>query len=736
MIYDIILNMEKSGIKPRIKVSQYDKTLPQIRATLYSNNQPFNVPSGSTVYISGTKKDNTGFKYECTFENNVVTADITDQMTAFSGDVEVEFTIESSGSRKGTENFILEVEPTALADDVIISETDIPAIQRLSQPASTTQLGVVKVDGTSVTIDEDGTLHSTASGSGTVKSVNNINPDANGNVTVPIPDELADLTDDATHRLVTDTEKTTWNGKSVVSVTQIKSSGEKIATINVNGTDTDLYASAGGGGGGGAVDSVNGMTGDVVLDLDDIHDTAISSPTDGQVLGYDSTTSKWTNINQSGGVSSVNGETGAVVLDADDISDTNTTNKFVTATEKSTWSGKQDALTFTSTPSASNKVVTSDDLPTVPSDIDDLSDVEITSPSNGQVLGYDGSKWTNVSGGSGGGHTIKNESGTALTQRDNLQFKGCSVSDDSTNNATVVSVQTSNRNLLDNAWFTVNQKGFSSKTSSSSESNDKFMDRWKANWFAGYPTQIVLNSDDTLSLKINKNSTYGTTAREIRILQEIEDYESLIGKQCTMSIMLADGTIYSTTKIVPSTGQAESTTTFATGKKITFAFDNRNSGMYKNAMWVRFQITSDIYTSSDSYEELKIKAIKLEIGSQSTLAFDTVPDYTTELLKCQKYLYPLGGKSFNAMVSALQQTRQWLTITLPTEMRAVPTFSGSLTTEGISGSTRVEDTVTSSNITVTKTQDIEFNFTTSSNYNLCSCARVSFASGSYLSAEL
>lgn len=30
----------------------------------------------------------------------------------------------------------------------------------------------------------------------------------------PIPDELADLSDDSTHRLVTDTEKSTWNGKS------------------------------------------------------------------------------------------------------------------------------------------------------------------------------------------------------------------------------------------------------------------------------------------------------------------------------------------------------------------------------------------------------------------------------------------------------------------------------------------------------------------------------------------
>lgn len=46
-------------------------------------------------------------------------------------------------------------------------------------------------------------------------------------------------------------------------------------------------------------------------------------------------------------ITSVNTKTGAVVLDPDDLSDTNTTNKFVTASEKSTWSGKQDAISST-----------------------------------------------------------------------------------------------------------------------------------------------------------------------------------------------------------------------------------------------------------------------------------------------------------------------------------------------------------------------------------------------------
>ena len=56
-------------------------------------------------------------------------------------------------------------------------------------------------------------------------------------------------------------------------------------------------------------------------------------------------------------VTSVNSQTWAVTLDADDISDSTTTNKFVTATDKSTWSWKQDALTLPATPTQWNLVV-------------------------------------------------------------------------------------------------------------------------------------------------------------------------------------------------------------------------------------------------------------------------------------------------------------------------------------------------------------------------------------------
>ena len=75
--------------------------------------------------------------------------------------------------------------------------------------------------------------------------------------------------------------------------------------------------------------------------------------------------------------------------------------------------------------------------------LDDLTDVAISSPTNNQALIYDSanSQWVNgtVSGGSGG-HTIVDDSGTALTQRTNLQFKGAYSDDNSTDDTTEVNV--------------------------------------------------------------------------------------------------------------------------------------------------------------------------------------------------------------------------------------------------------------------------------------------------------
>lgn len=67
------------------------------------------------------------------------------------------------------------------------------------------------------------------------------------------------------------------------------------------------------------------------------------APVDGKQ--YARKDGNWSEVDGGGGaVDSVNGQTGTVVLDADDISDASTTNKFTNSTEKSTWNAKQNAL--------------------------------------------------------------------------------------------------------------------------------------------------------------------------------------------------------------------------------------------------------------------------------------------------------------------------------------------------------------------------------------------------------
>ena len=101
--------------------------------------------------------------------------------------------------------------------------------------------------------------------------VSDFNNDAGYITSADIPTNLSDFNND--------------EGFTSVSVTQVTSTGTKIATINVDGTDTDLYAPNGGGS-----STLSGLT-----------DVTITGATDGQVLKYDSANSKWINANESGG---------------------------------------------------------------------------------------------------------------------------------------------------------------------------------------------------------------------------------------------------------------------------------------------------------------------------------------------------------------------------------------------------------------------------------------------------
>lgn len=128
----INLDMIPQGVAPIIHVSQYDKGQTWL-FNLFVGESSFTVPAGSTVTIQGTKPDKTGFQYSCTYSGSVVTATEEAQMTVIAGKVPCELAITKNSELLASLNFFILVEPAALADDTVISETDLPLIEQAIQ---------------------------------------------------------------------------------------------------------------------------------------------------------------------------------------------------------------------------------------------------------------------------------------------------------------------------------------------------------------------------------------------------------------------------------------------------------------------------------------------------------------------------------------------------------------------------------------------------------------------------
>lgn len=159
----------------------------------------------------------------------------------------------------------------------------------------------------------------------------------------------------------------------------------------------------------------------------------------------------------------------------------------------------------------------------------------------------------------------------------------------------------SNINLLDNAWFTVNQRGVTTLTSGF------ISDRWKI-----YNGTGVVNADKTI--------TFTATQSDAVIYQTSPYRNDIVDKVVTLSIMYNDYTVESGTVTVAASGWRG----FTLSSGIYLALDTINNK-------VQFVIGVPNGTT------VTIRAVKLEAGSVSTLANDVAPNYGIELYKCKAY---------------------------------------------------------------------------------------------------
>lgn len=135
------LDLIPNGISPIVHVSQYDEG--QTWAfNIVKENQLFEIPAGSSITVQGTKKDDTGFQYACTYSGSKVYVTETQQMTIYAGDIQAELVIVNGDDRIATLNFIIRIERAPLNETTKISETDLPLIEEAAELAQ--HVGEVK----------------------------------------------------------------------------------------------------------------------------------------------------------------------------------------------------------------------------------------------------------------------------------------------------------------------------------------------------------------------------------------------------------------------------------------------------------------------------------------------------------------------------------------------------------------------------------------------------------------
>lgn len=178
-------------------------------------------------------------------------------------------------------------------------------------------------------------------------------------------------------------------------------------------------------------------------------------------------------------------------------------------------------------------------------------------------------------------------------------------------NYNVWNVNYSNRNLLDNPWFTVNQRGITSLTG-----KGYFVDRW----YSSNSNAMHTVADGIITL--GNNGSGNSFCRQFI-------YEPLIpDKIYTLSFLIkgvAKGYISlnrSNTDIIGTNMVYNDT--FADWTIVSHTLTIPQDELDASISSIR----------CDNGYSYQIKAAKLELGSVSTLANDTIPDYGTEFVKC------------------------------------------------------------------------------------------------------
>lgn len=297
------LELIPQGVPPIVHVSQYDKGQTWL-IDVTENGIPFTIPSGTSVAIQGTKPDNTGFQYAGTYSGTQVEFTVEQQMTVLAGELDCELVLVNGEEQVATINFILAVEPAALDDETIISETELPLIEQAAE------LGAV-INAYATQIHADATTAANAATSATASQTAAAASEATA--TAAADDALASQTASASSASNAATSETNAAGSatdaagSASAAAQSATDAAASAAVAQAAIATDMTgATANDDGTHGLVpqplagDEAKFLRGDgtwehVPAQLSGLTDVDLNNLADGQLLRYNATSQKWEN---------------------------------------------------------------------------------------------------------------------------------------------------------------------------------------------------------------------------------------------------------------------------------------------------------------------------------------------------------------------------------------------------------------------------------------------------------
>ena len=266
--------------------------------------------------------------------------------------------------------------------------------------------------------------------------------------------------------------------------------------------------------------------------------------------------------------------------------------------------------------------------------------------------------------------TLDEEKQPLLTPGDNISISGSVIA---------TKAFPCNPNLLDNWYFgnPVNQRGQTEWLSSAS-ANVPCVDRW--NWWGQYTAGSILKLlGDGLQL-------IGTAGEEVlyqRIEQKIEKERLPVGATVTLSALVKAEVDASIVLSVGGQNYATVSVQANVWELITYT-TNAPSVEQTHSISIQRNTAGATFT---------VKAVKLELGSQQTLAhqengvwvLNEIPDYGEQLRKCQRYFV----RPFSAL--GVRSTSSYFTCAAryPVGMRTTPSFSGKVIASYI-GSSYIE----------------------------------------------